>query len=69
MKVRTIYLLRDAEKSTAAIRPRVSIERTASGAVIGSVHVTGRSLKSARETAQREFSKLMTFIKETWAER
>lgn len=63
MKVRTIYLVRDAEKNGSAIKPRVSIERTASGAIACSVHVTARSLAQARETAQREFSLLMAYAK------
>lgn len=63
MKVRTIYLIREADKNGAAIKPRVSIERTASGAIVGSVHVSARSLKQARETAQAEFTKLMRFAR------
>ena len=63
MRVRTIYLVKDAEKNGAVIRPRVSIERTSSGGIAIGVHVAARSLKQARETAQAEFSALLAYAK------
>ena len=52
-----------ADKNGSAIRPRVSIERSASGGIACAVHVSARSVAQARETAQREFSALMAYIR------
>lgn len=62
-KVRTLYVLKEADKNGTAIRPRVSIERSASGGIACAVHVSARSVTQARETAQREFSALMAYVR------
>ena len=59
-KVRTVYLIRDAEKNGAA-KPHCFIEVTASGSLTYGLRVAARSLKEARKKAQEEFRELRRF--------
>jgi hypothetical protein len=50
-------------REASQLRPLVSIDRTATGAITVSVKSPGRSLREARERAQEEFSELLKYAR------
>jgi len=64
-RIKSIYVLKSADQSGAVTRPKVFLERTASGAIVCGVHVSARNITQAREKAQHEFSKLLDFARLT----
>ena len=62
-ELRTVYVLREAEKNGTAVAPQVNIEMTARGGITYGVRVTGRTLAQARERAEAEFTKLRDFAR------
>ena len=60
-KLRTVYVLKEAERAGTTTRPTVFLESTASGAITYGVRLSARTLKLAREGSEAEFKKLRRF--------
>ena len=56
-----VYVVREIERSGVTLRPSVSIESTASGAITYGVRLSARTLREAREGSEVEFRKLRRF--------